>query len=267
MKKLWKRIKAILMALMYVAIYFAVTVAIETIYVVWKNFSTGATLSEVAVGTVNNLYALSVIAVIITFWIYLIIGHIRKAPLYKVVNGRKATVMMEFMAICLAVGLRLMVTAYFHYSQNIELLKNSIDEASAITPELTSPLQLMTALLCVILIAPIFEELLFRGIVMYELGKVMRPWSAIALQGIMFGIAHGVLFQSIFSMVIGIILGVVYYRTKSIKTVVICHSVFNLSVVVTMSELDFVSGIIVAVTGFALAAFSFVYLILENRQK
>lgn len=267
MKNLWKRIKGILLALIYVAIYYAVSFIVQLVYMLWKNASTNGALSEIAIEATNNLYALTIIAIIITFWIYLIIGHKRKCQLDKVVENRQTPHIISAMAVCCAVGLRMLVTVYYHYSQNVELLKKSIDEASAITPQLTGTGQLLIAIFAIALIVPLFEELLFRGIIMHELQTIMRPWAAIGLQAILFGAAHGVLFQSIFAMVIGVILGVIYYKTKSFKTAVICHGAFNLSVVIAQSELNLQTSIIVSVLGLMLVALSFAYIIANSKNK
>ncbi len=252
---------------MYVAIYYAVSFAVQLAYTVWRNASAGGSLSEVAIDVTNNLYALTIISVIITFWIYLIIGHKRKCQLDKVVENRQTPPIVGAMAICCAVGLRMLVTVYYHYSQNVELLKKSIDEASAITPQLTGTGQLLIAVFAIAFIGPLFEELLFRGIIMHELRTIMRPWAAIGLQAILFGASHGVLFQSIFAMAIGVMLGIIYYKTKSFKTAVICHSAFNLSVVIAQSELNLKTSIIVGVLGLALVSLSFGYIIANSKNK
>lgn len=266
MKNLWKRTKPILLALMYVAIYYAVSFAVQIIYTVWQNTSKGASISEIALNVTNNLYALTIISVIITFWIYLIIGHKRKKQLDRVIVNQKMPSMISIMAVCLAVGLRMLVTVYFHYSQNVEMLKQSIDEASAITPQLTGTGQLLIACFATVLIAPLFEELLFRGIVMEELKTVMRPWAAIVLQAVLFGVAHGVLFQSIFAVVIGVILGVIYHKTKSFNTAVVCHSAFNFSVIMAQSELNLKTSIIVSVLGIVLVVFSMIYILSSSKK-
>ena len=266
MKKFLKRIGALALAVMYIAIYLVVSVLVSTAYAMWQSASKGTSLAEIQTKTVNNTFALSVIATVITFWIYLIIWRIRKKSVDEIINNNKQPFAVLGMAGCLAIGMRLLVTVYYHYSQNIEMLNKSIDSAAAITPELTSNAQLMVAVVSTVIIAPLFEEFLFRGILMYELKKVMRPWAAIAVQGILFGIVHGVLFQSIFAAVMGIILGVVYHNTKSLKTSVVCHGVFNLSVVLTQAELNTRTVVVFVVMGMLLSVFSMIYILKSNRE-
>jgi DNA-binding HxlR family transcriptional regulator len=62
----------------YVAIYLVVSVLVSTVYAVWQSSAKGMALADVQTKTVNNVFALTVISIVITFWIYLIIFSIRK---------------------------------------------------------------------------------------------------------------------------------------------------------------------------------------------
>lgn len=246
---------------MYVVIYYAVSAVLELIYILWQSFGYELSVSEIESSVMNGSYALGVIAAIISLWIYLAIGKFRKRPLEKTIDNDKSAPMVNIMAVCLAFGARLAVTAYYHFSQSIELLKKSIDDAAAITPQLTGLGQLIIAMFAIVVIAPLFEEVLFRGIVMGELRGVMRPWAAIGFQALLFGAAHAVLFQSIFAFVMGILLGIVYYKTRSIVTSAVCHSAFNLSVVFSHSELTQWSAAVMLVFGVLLIISSIVYIV------
>lgn len=261
-----KRTKGILFALIYLAIYYVVSAAVQFVYVLYQQYSRGASLSQIESSVTNGMYALSVISAIISFWIYLIIGKFRKKRIDAVISTRKMPLMVNAMAAILAVGLRLVVTVYYSYSQNVELLKKSIDEASMITPQFTSGFQILVAIFSIIVIAPLFEEILFRGLIMNELCSSVRVWLAIILQAILFGVAHAVLFQSIFAFLIGLMLGIIYHVTKSIKTSVICHGVFNFSVILTGNTLTNTSAIVIALLGILLCVCSLSYIIANGKQ-
>lgn len=83
------------------------------------------------------------------------------------------------------------------------------------------------AVLTTVVLAPLLEELIFRG---YILGSVRRKsgtvW-AIVISSAMFGIIHLVPQQVIYGFVIGLILGYIYVRTESIFSVIILHAVNN----------------------------------------
>ena len=77
-----------------------------------------------------------------------------------------------------------------------------------------------------VVVAPICEELWFRGIVMESL----RPYGngfAIFASALLFGFTHANLQQFLYTTVIGIFLGYLAIATKSIVTTTIIHAILN----------------------------------------
>lgn len=77
-----------------------------------------------------------------------------------------------------------------------------------------------------VVIAPLFEEFWFRGIVMQSL----RPYGngfAIFVSGLLFGLTHANFSQFFYASVLGICLGYIAVSTKSIITTTIMHAMFN----------------------------------------
>ena len=258
MKVKFKRAKSILWALGYVGIFYIVSMVIPGLYLAKENGSSYSTISD---SLANNMYSLSVISMICAFWTYLIIRIIRRKPEWMFIKSRKTSRMVIVMAVLFAFGCRILVSVDYGVSQNIGVLKNSIEEASLMAPEIITPVQIVVALLASVIIAPLFEEFLFRGLVFQELLLVMRPWAANVIQALLFGVAHGVLFQSLFSFVLGMILGEIYHKTKNLTVSVVCHSVFNASVIFAQTEINLLSGIVMSVLGLLLCAFSFTYIV------
>ena len=267
MKKLFKAFKTVILALAYVAIYYAVTYLVQYAYMMWQNMSGMGSGSEIALNARNNSYALGVISMIVTFWVYALIVHKRGISLESISGKKVNPPIIYAMATCMAVGMRLLVSVYYSYSQSIETLKKSIDDAAAYSPELNTGVQVAVALFSIAVVTPLFEEFLFRGLIMRELMTCVRPWLAILLQAALFGLAHGVLFQSLFTFVVGIFLGVMYYKTQNIKTVALCHGVFNMSVILAQEGLTMKTGIIVAAMGVVLVVFSMSYILIYCKRK
>ena len=84
---------------------------------------------------------------------------------------------------------------------------------------------LMVLVVCVLV--PIAEELLFRGVVLNELRRVMPGWLAAVIAATIFGIVHGNLIQSTYATVAGIVLGLVYLWSNSIYCSILMHIIFN----------------------------------------
>lgn len=81
--------------------------------------------------------------------------------------------------------------------------------------------------LTVAIAAPILEELIFRGVLLKNFLKKYSVTKAIVLSALLFGIAHLNPWQFVGGFVMGIMMGWVYYKTKSVITVIFIHFVNN----------------------------------------
>lgn len=83
------------------------------------------------------------------------------------------------------------------------------------------------------ILAPVVEELVFRGATLRALFKVFpegRHWWAIAISALIFALIHGNFAQGLHAFLIGLLLGWMFYRTRSIIPGVIYHLVNNSAV-------------------------------------
>ncbi|MBF0596448.1 CPBP family intramembrane glutamic endopeptidase [Faecalibacter rhinopitheci] len=80
----------------------------------------------------------------------------------------------------------------------------------------------------VCIFAPIFEEVLFRGIIFKGLLQhKIHPALAIVVSGFLFGMAHMNPWQFIGAGILGMIFAFTYYRTKSLVIPVLLHAINN----------------------------------------
>lgn len=83
-------------------------------------------------------------------------------------------------------------------------------------------------IIAIVIMAPIVEELLFRGAIE---GHLLRKWKhpagAIVFSSLVFGVVHGNWVQAPFAFVIGLALGWMYYRTGSLLPGILMHFVNN----------------------------------------
>lgn len=77
------------------------------------------------------------------------------------------------------------------------------------------------------LLAPLLEEVLFRGAIQGYLLRRYKPWIAIVCAGLMFGIIHWNPIQTAYATLLGIIFGWIYYRTGSLLSVIVGHILNN----------------------------------------
>ncbi len=103
-------------------------------------------------------------------------------------------------------------------------LNDSFNTVNELQPEgVGSALILLFQL---VVIAPIFEEFWYRGVVMERL-KPYGNGFAIFVTAVLFGLTHGNLQQVFYATTLGICLGYIAITTKSIVVTTIMHAMFN----------------------------------------
>ena len=77
-----------------------------------------------------------------------------------------------------------------------------------------------------IIFAPIWEELLFRGVLLFALLKVVKPIWAVVITSIIFALFHPA--YLFLSLIIGVVFACIAIRTKSVIPSMVTHSIWNL---------------------------------------
>ena len=85
---------------------------------------------------------------------------------------------------------------------------------------------LLTAL-SIVVMGPLAEELVFRGIIQTRLLRAMPSWTAVVLQATLFAIIHGTPIQIVYALLLGLALGFLRSRTGSILPGLAAHAAFN----------------------------------------
>lgn len=80
-----------------------------------------------------------------------------------------------------------------------------------------------------LLLAPVTEELIFRGLTLRILERSFSFWQANLLQALYFGLIHGNLVQGIYAFGAGLIFGWLRKEEKTLVAPVICHMAVNAS--------------------------------------
>ena len=101
------------------------------------------------------------------------------------------------------------------------------------------------SILSVVVCAPLFEEMLFRGLVFESCRERFGGGGAVLISALLFGLIHVVPVQVINAFVVGIILGFIYLRTRSLANVILLHAVNNALAYLTMGlEVDTIKELI-----------------------
>lgn len=118
-----------------------------------------------------------------------------------------------------------------------------------------------------VLLAPIGEELLCRGIIMHYLKrmcdgigrKTMVFWTANIIQAFFFGIMHGNFIQGTYAFVLGLGLGILSEKYQSLYPAMLCHFVINALSVYIMGSLfgwipeTLTSAVVLTITGLTIS--------------
>lgn len=80
-----------------------------------------------------------------------------------------------------------------------------------------------------VILAPIVEELVFRGFMQTRFSRAMPTTAAIIAVGLIFGLIHGNVVQAVYAAALGILLGEIFAHSRSIYASILCHFGFNLS--------------------------------------
>lgn len=170
---------------------------------------------------------------IASFWFYFVSGKTRPGNPVKGFSLLTIPVML----LCMA-GVQYVCSGFLMILSNLapdaltgymQLMENS--GISAMDP---------LTLIATLLLAPIGEELLFRGITLNWTRKITSKfWAANLFQAICFGIFHANLIQGIYAMIMGLVFGYVREKYRSMYAPILLHALVNFCGVI-------ISGILLA---------------------
>ncbi|MBU3176875.1 CPBP family intramembrane metalloprotease [Clostridium estertheticum] len=96
------------------------------------------------------------------------------------------------------------------------------------------------SIISVIIVAPIYEEIIFRGILLKGMSKKTNPAVAIVVSALLFAVVHMNIPQGINAFLLGLVLGFIYLNKKSIYLSIFAHFINN---VLALSLTSFFSSI------------------------
>ncbi len=224
----------------YVALYFGMQFVVSAVAVIgysaYLGFMIGlqgispdqinqdALAIQVAEGLNSMLSILMVIAGVVTILILWAFFAIRKKKFTKEVGLVKFHASYWPMILIGSVGLCLLVNFGMQLIPIPEDVLMEYAEASESLME--GPFVLL--LLANAIMAPLVEEILFRGLVLSRLQKAMPVWGALILSSVIFGMMHGQILWICYTSLVGLVLGAVALKTGSTWAPMFMHFAFNL---------------------------------------
>jgi membrane protease YdiL (CAAX protease family) len=85
-------------------------------------------------------------------------------------------------------------------------------------------------------LAPVLEEMLFRGVILRSFLNQYSKWTAIVGSAALFGFAHLNIYQFAVGLVLGVFLGWLYERTRSLWPCICLHAGYNLTLLMAFND-------------------------------
>ena len=132
-----------------------------------------------------------------------------------------------------------------------DLVNQSIDIVTTAFSA-TSIASIIIQTILIVVIAPIVEELLFRGYVFTETKKIFSFGVAILLNGLLFGLYHMNLLQGINTFFLAMVLSTVYYYRRNITDSILVHASNNFIAILSsfIPEYASIIGVILIISIF-----------------
>lgn len=200
---------------------------------------------------------LTIAAGVLTLLTYLFIFLIRKKNPLKEVGIAKMPVLPCFGLVFLGAALNIAISFLLPLIPFPEAWWN----AHAAQTELIMGATWWITLMLTALIAPLLEEVVFRGLVHTRLKKGMPMLAAMIISSWLFGVMHGTLIAFIYAALLGFLLAWVFEKYKSLLAPMLVHFGFNLCAMgldelESLPTLACVAAAVVSVIGIALIQMS-----------
>ncbi len=180
--------------------------------------------------------------------IYLLVKRIRKKEKFKLKLKYKPK-LKEYLFALLFLGAHLFV-----FGNTLGILMDKIEVSQWVTEAFDEMfIDPIIAFVSICVIAPVFEEVIYRGIILEQLSKKYSPAKAIVTSAVIFGLIHFNLHQSVNAFFIGLIIGFIYIKTNSLLLCIFWHFINNFLVFVSSIYItETVSNVVPTVSIFQL---------------
>ena len=174
-------------------------------------------MSDISVWTVS--IGLFVSSVAMLFFLYFVKGYRLKLGIFKSISC-KSLFLSTMLVLSSMFALNIFVQ-WLGLDDNMEVLFGDIAHN-------------ILGVITISLIAPLLEEVLFRGAIQGYMMRYYNPWTAIVCAALIFGVTHMNPVQTVYAALIGVIFGWIYYRTGSLLSVIVGHVLNNSMAALTL---------------------------------
>lgn len=149
---------------------------------------------------------------------------------YLMNRKRKTELTFNFkVSFVLPVTLLIACVCFFQIGLNVPAGKLLSMNFGSSGSTVKNPFDQLVLVLGSLILGPVFEEIIYRGIILKGLLASNSPKLAIIASSIIFAVSHGKPIQILGALILGLFLGWIYYKTKSLGLTILLHFTANLS--------------------------------------
>ncbi len=236
----------LLTILPYIAAELIQYIVISTLFTVFKGTSQETVYIYSLIGT-------AVCGVVFFYWYQKEWQRAKTGFIIKIINVRVLLIMGLVAISCQLFFSGVLSLLQPYFTSVFQDYTQVIESITAIKPSLL--------ILMIGFVAPITEELIFRGVVFRLATRQVGFLGANLLQAVLFGLYHGNLVQGSYAAILGFILGAICYKFKSLLAAIILHIFINLSsLLLPLIPDEMLYKVLMLLVGGICSAISFYYL-------
>ncbi|WP_286906799.1 CPBP family intramembrane glutamic endopeptidase [Clostridium sp. UBA1652] len=157
----------------------------------------------------------------------LIIRYVVKKSSLKCILKQRVSKKIEVSLLFL--GVLLLIGYVLTYSTSIDLLLINVPYSQAFIDAASNLVaDSKYAFLSTVLFAPVFEEILHRGIILEKLSRKYNEFISILISALIFAFSHLNLVQGVNTFFLGIVISLIYIKSGSLLITILIHLINNL---------------------------------------
>ncbi len=223
-------LKGVLVALAKCFLFFALYLLIQALSVGLMSILIALISPDKHAYLTQMTVELNIIAGCITVLAFALLAKLFKTNLSDMAHFNKMPPRFIISVIIMGVATAYAVAMVLSGLELLSLIPDSWVQVQNDTYEDVNSASPMLQIISIGIIAPLLEEILFRGCMLGVLKREMHPWIAICLSAVFFGLAHGTPLGIIYATVLGIIMGWLMVKFNSVVPGILFHMAYNLTV-------------------------------------
>lgn len=173
----------------------------------------------------DNAMLFTLIASIICLFVFWLIIILSKTTVKERLDLYPVSFKTLWPVIILGITLNIFISYLIDFLPVPEIIMQEYAEATKLLGSDITVVQVFS----VVIMAPVLEEILYRGLIMKSLQRGIPVIIALIIQAVLFGLMHGQLLWICYATFFGVLLALIKLRYKSLYPSILLHLSFNIA--------------------------------------